>query len=167
MAVTRKRAASASAKKSRELVLNRTLDAPRALVFRAWTDPSHLARWFGPEGFTVPECKLDVREGGVWRTCMRSPDGNDYRVRGVYREIVKPERLVFTWAWEDESGATGHETLVTVTFAERAGRTMLRVAHRVFETKKARDAHRQGWASAVKCLAIYLAKGRGGRSRTA
>lgn len=167
MAVTRKRAASAPQRKSRELVLNRTLDAPRALVFRAWTDPAYLVRWWGPEGFTVPDCKLDLREGGAWRTCMRSPDGNDYKVRGVYHQIVKPERLVFSWAWEDEAGETGHETLVTVTFRERAGKTLLRIAHRVFESKKARDAHRQGWASTLKCLAAFLAKGRGGRSRTA
>ncbi len=162
-----KRHAPRAQKKNRELVLTRTLDAPRALVFRAFTDPAHLVRWWGPEGFTVPECKMDVREGGAWRTCMRSPDGNDYKVRGLYREIVKPERLVFTWAWEDESGATGHETLVTVTFAERDGKTLLRLAHRIFESKKARDAHQQGWASTLNCLAAFLAEGRGGRSQTA
>jgi uncharacterized protein YndB with AHSA1/START domain len=166
VAATRKRAASAQ-KKNRELVVTRTLDAPRALVFRAWTDPAQLVRWWGPEGFTTPECKMDVREGGAWRTCMRSPDGNDYKVRGVYREIVKPERLVFTWTWEDDSGATGHETLVTVTFAERAGKTLLRLAHRIFESKKARDAHQQGWASTLNCLAAFLAEGGGARSRSA
>lgn len=162
MAATRKRAAPAQ-KKNRELVVTRTLDAPRALVFRAWTDPAQLVRWWGPEGFTTPECKMDVREGGAWRTCMRSPDGNDYKVRGIYREIVKPERLVFTWAWEDDSGATGHETVVTVTLAERDGRTQLRLAHRIFESKKARDMHQQGWVSVLNCLAAYLAE-RGGAS---
>lgn len=142
----------------RQLIVNRTLDAPRALVFRAWTDPAHLARWWGPEGFTVPECKMDVRIGGAWRTCMRSPDGNEYRVRGVYREIVKPERLVFTWAWEDESGQTGHETIVTVTFAERAGKTAMRLVHGLFESKKARDSHKWGWSSALVCLRDYVSK---------
>lgn len=167
MAATRKRAASVPQKQNRELALSRTLDAPRALVFRAWTDPAYLVRWFGPEGFTIPECRMDVREGGAWRTRMRSPDGNDYRVCGVYREIVRPERLVFTWAWEDEEGETGHETLVTVTFGERAGKTLLRVTHRLFESKKARDAHQQGWASTLKCLAAYLAEGRARRPRSA
>lgn len=166
MAVTRTRAAPAQ-KKNRELVVTRTLDAPRTLVFRAWTDPAQLVRWWGPEGFTTPECKMDVREGGAWRTCMRSPDGNDYKVRGVYREIVEPERLAFTWAWEDDSGATGHETLVTVTFAERAGKTLLRLSHRIFESKKARDAHQQGWVSVLNCLAAFLGEGRGSRSQTA
>lgn len=159
MAVTKRRAPSAQ-KKNRELVFTRTLAAPRALVFRAWTDPSLLVRWWGPEGFTIPECRIDVRAGGAWRTCMRSPDGNDYKVRGVYREIVEPERLVFTWAWEDEKGDPGHETLVTVTFAERDGKTQLRLAHRVFESKKSRDAHRQGWASTLDCLAAFLGEGR-------
>ena len=171
MAGTKRRLTSArttsAPRKNREIVLTRTLDAPRALVFRAWTDPSHLVRWWGPEGFTIPECKMDVSEGGAWRTCMRSPDGKDYKVRGVYREIVKPARLVFTWAWEDETGTPGHETLVTVTFAERDGKTQLRLAHRVFESKKSRDAHQQGWASTLKCLAEFLGAGRGSRSRTA
>jgi len=166
VAATRKRAASAP-KKNREIVLTRTLDAPRSLVFRAWTDPAHLVRWWGPEGFTIPDCRMDVREGGAWRTCMRSPDGNDYKVRGVYREIVKPTRLVFTWAWEDDAGDPGHETLVTVTFGERDGKTLLRLAHRVFESKKSRDAHNQGWASTLRCLATFLAESRGTRSRTA
>jgi len=166
VADTKRRAAPAQ-KKNRELVITRTLEAPRALVFRAWTDPAHLVRWWGPEGFAVPECKIDVREGGAWRTCMRSPDGNDYKVRGVYREIVRPERLVFTWAWEDEGGETGRETLVTVTFAERDGKTLLRVVHKVFESKKARDAHQQGWASTLTCLAAYLAEGGGARSHSA
>lgn len=166
MAATRRRARSAR-QKTRELVLTRTLDAPRALVFRAWTDPADLVRWWGPEGFTIPECKMDVREGGAWRTCMRSPDGNDLYVRGVYREVVKPSRLVFTWAWEDEKGEPGHETVVTVTFGERDGKTFVRIAHRVFESKKTRDMHRQGWASTLDCLAAFLAEKRGGRVRSA
>lgn len=106
MASTRTSARSSKPAKSsrpskgadRQLIINRVLDAPRPLVFRAWIDPAHLVRWWGPDGFTVPECKMDWRVGGAWRTCMRSPDGNEYRVRSAYREIVKPERLVFTWA---------------------------------------------------------------------
>ena len=64
----------------RELLLTRTLDAPRALVFRAWTEPEHLARWWGPQGFTTPSCTMDVRPGGAWRICMRAPDGVDHWV---------------------------------------------------------------------------------------
>ena len=159
MATSTKSAKKPSKKTSNHrLTINRVLNAPRALVFRAWTDPSHLVRWWGPEGFTIPECQMDVRVGGAWRTCMRSPDGNEYRVRGVYREIVKPERLVFTWAWEDENGQPKHETIVTVTFAERAGKTAMRMVHGVFESKKARDSHGWGWNSTFVCLKDYLAQ---------
>src|SRR3981081_2563312 len=79
----------------REVVITRVFDAPRALVFRAWTDPQHLARWWGPQGFSNPVCETDVRIGGAWRIVMRGPDGAEYPGGGVYREIVVPERLVF------------------------------------------------------------------------
>jgi uncharacterized protein YndB with AHSA1/START domain len=100
----------------RVLVITRVFDAPRSLVFKVWTQPEHLVRWWGPRGFTTPSCKMDVRAGGAYRTCIRSPEGKDYWMRGVYREIVEPDRLVFTFAWEVEEGQPGHETLVTVTF---------------------------------------------------
>ena len=99
------------------LRLSRSFAAPRDRVFRAFTAPAQLARWWGPKGFTVPACTLDVRVGGAWRTVMRSPEGKDHIVSGVYREITPPERMVLTWAWE-EAGARGHETLVTIELAE-------------------------------------------------
>src|SRR5712692_7136395 len=101
----------------RELVITRVFDAPRSLVFKAWTEPDRAVRWWGPQGFTTISCEMDVRPGGAWRICMRSPNGSDEWQQGVYREIVEPERLVFTYAFEDASGKPGHETLVTVTFA--------------------------------------------------
>src|SRR5712691_5788344 len=104
--------------RERELTITRVFDAPRDLVFAAWTQPERAARWWGPQGFTTISCDMDVRPGGVWRRCMRSPDGTEHRKCGVYREIVEPERLVFTYADEDSEGNPGHETLVTVTFAD-------------------------------------------------
>ncbi len=79
-----------------EVTITRVFDAPRALVFEAWTDPQHLARWWGPEGFTNPVCEFDARVGGALRIHMRGPDGMIYPMKGVIREIVAPERLVFS-----------------------------------------------------------------------
>jgi uncharacterized protein YndB with AHSA1/START domain len=88
----------------REVVITRVFDAPRGLVFKAWTDPKHMAQWWGPRGFTNPICELDARVGGAWRIVMRSPAGIEYPCGGVYREIVEPERLVFTNIATDNDG---------------------------------------------------------------
>jgi uncharacterized protein YndB with AHSA1/START domain len=139
-----------------ELVISRAFDAPRDLVFKAWTEPARLARWWGPRGFKIPSCKMDVREGGAWRVCMRSPEGTDHWVRGVFREVVAPERLAFTWAWEDDEGKPKHETVVRVDFTERDGKTRLVMRQGSFESEKARDLHQSGWSSALDCLDDYL-----------
>jgi uncharacterized protein YndB with AHSA1/START domain len=142
----------------RVLMIERVFDAPPSLVFKAWTDPQHLVHWYGPRGFTLPSCKLDLRTGGAWRSCMLSPEGREHWVRGVCREIVEPNLLVFTWAHENEDGALGQETLVTVTFAEQGGKTKLTLHQAVFESVKERDSHRGGWNSSLDRLAEYLAK---------
>ncbi len=141
----------------RELVITRVFDAPRALVFAAWTRPEHAARWWGPQGFAPISCTMDVRPGGAWRRSMRSPSGTVHTARGIYREIVAPERLVFTYAWEDAAGSPGHETLVTVTFAARGDRTELTLHQAVFPSQAARDDHRGGWTSCFERFAEYLA----------
>ena len=147
---------AATQTEERELVITRVFDAPRRLVFKAWTEPERLVRWWGPQGFTTPFCEMDVRAGGAFRFGMRSPEGTDHWLRGVIREIVEPERLVYTWAWEDAEGKPGHETLLTVTFAEHDGKTRLTLRQAVFESVTARDAHQGGWASSLHCLAEYL-----------
>lgn len=142
---------------ARELVVSRIIDAPRALVFAAWTDAERAAHWWGPRGFASVSCAMDVRPGGRWRRAMRSPEGNLHVAGGVYREIVAPERLVFTYAWEDADGRPGLETLVTVTFAEHQGRTELTLRQSGFATMAACDAHRGGWQSCLERFADYLA----------
>ena len=115
-----------------ELVITRVVDAPRSLVFKAWTEPEHFVRWWGPNGFTTPFCKMDVRPGGVTHFCMRWPEGRDYWGRWVYREVVPPERIVFTDTFADEEGNPAEparygmpdwpfETLVTVTLGRGSG----------------------------------------------
>ncbi len=143
----------------RELVVTRVFDAPRSLVFKAWTDPAHLERWQGaPRGFTVPSHEQDIRPGGGFRVCMRSPEGVDHWLQGVYREIVEPQRLVFTHAWRDANGKPGTETLVTLTFTERGGKTELTLRQTGFTSVESRDGHKTGWTSTFDRLAEYLAE---------
>ncbi|MFC3106967.1 SRPBCC domain-containing protein [Undibacterium arcticum] len=160
-----------------EFVISRLLDAPRTLVFQAWTDPTQMARWFGPHNFTNPVCEIDLRVGGAHRIVMRSPDGVDYPIKGVYREIVAPERLVMTLdcsehpdAWHDmvkpnrardERNPAG-EMLSTVTFEDVDGKTKLTIRTR-FESATIRDAMlkmgmTEGWTESLERLAAHLAK---------
>src|ERR1700683_3709541 len=88
----------------REVIITRIFDAPRELVFKAWTDPKHMIRWWGPHRFTNLVCEMDVRVGGAWHIVMHGPNGIDYPCHGVYREIVEPESLVFTNNAEDTAG---------------------------------------------------------------
>ena len=129
----------------RTLVITREFAAPPNLVFKAWTDPAHAARWNGPGGYTATHVKRDLRPGGRWRTCLRrDEDGTELWHGGVYREVVEPERLVFTFTWDQEDGRPGHETLVTVTFAPAGDGTRMTFRQAVFDTVANRDGHRGG-----------------------
>lgn len=139
-----------------ELVITRIFDAPRALVFRAWTKPEHAVRWFGPKDFTVPHCTMDFRVGGAYRACIRAADGKEYWMHGLYRAIIEPERIEFTFAWEEE-GERGHETLVTVTFAEQGAKTRMTFRQAFFELISERDSHNEGWSECFDRLAQFLA----------
>jgi uncharacterized protein YndB with AHSA1/START domain len=148
---------SADVDPAQELVITRLLDAPREMVFRAWIESKQAMQWWGPEGFTVVALEMDVRPGGHWRKCMRSPEGHDYWREGVYREIVAPERLVFTYLSDDPVGGPDHETLVTVTFAARGDQTLMTLRHSGFDTVPARDSHKDGWSSCIERFARYVA----------
>jgi len=141
---------------ARELTIRRTFDAPRTLVFAAWTEPQHLARWSCPRGFTFTDNAAELRVGGTFTARMRSAQGTDHRLRGVYREIVPPERLVFTHSWVDENGQAGPETIVTVTLTERNGRTDMTFHQGIFDSVSSRDGHEQGWSSCFERLAELL-----------
>ncbi|WP_181776586.1 SRPBCC family protein [Amycolatopsis pittospori] len=140
-----------------DLTITRLLDAPRELAFKVWTEPDHLARWWGPEGFDVKSCTVNLAEGGRWRTCM-SDGETDLWASGVYHEIVSPERLVFSFAWEEPEGSRGHDTLVTVVFSDRDGKTEMRFHQEIFETVAERDSHVEGWQSCFGRLTTYLAE---------
>ena len=147
----------ANSAEERELVITRVFDAPRNLVFKAWTQPEHLARWWGPQGFVNVAWEMDVRPGGVWFRRMRAPDGTLFTKRGVYREVVPPERLVFTYVNEAADGTLDRETLVTLTFDEQGARTRLTLQHTGFDSVESRDAHQGGWTSCLERFAEYLA----------
>ena len=153
------------------LVITRVFDAPRRLVFQAWTEPERVKRWWGPKDFTTPVCEIDLRPGGVFRTCMRSSEGQDFWSQGVYREIVEPERIVCTDSFADENGnpvSPEHygmspdwpaEALITATFTEHAGKTRLTVQHAPLPPGRERDMCEQGWSESLDKLADYLAEG--------
>jgi uncharacterized protein YndB with AHSA1/START domain len=140
-----------------ELLITRTFDAPRDLLFKLWTDPEHLKHWGSPKDLTVPHHEADIRPGGAYRLCMRGPGGTEYRLLGVYREIVAPERLVFTHAWDEDDGSPGHETLVTITFEDAGDKTKLTLHQTGFASVESRDGHRGGWNSQLDNLADYAA----------
>lgn len=141
----------------RVLKITRHYPAPPDAVFRAWTDPAQLAQWWGPETVSVPVCEMDVHVGGRWRTCMAMPDGDEHWVEGVYHEISEPDRLVFTWSWDQEDGSRGHETIVTVEFEEKDGGTEMRMTQSLFEDAEACRLHNEGWTSSFVCLAEQIA----------
>jgi len=150
----------------REIVITRTFDAPRALVFKVWTDPKHVAQWWGPSGFTAPVCELDLRVGGQFSIHLLGPNGVTYPCTGTFREIVKPERIVYVGTSEDGpacgSGLPPRST-VTVTFDEQDGKTLMTM-RTILESVTARDAaiadgFNIGWGMSLERLAEYIAKG--------
>ncbi len=180
----------------RELVVTRVFDAPRELMFEAFTDPKLLMTWWGPRGCRVISCETNPVAGGTWRIAMRSPrtlpqfvhrypvdpEGSLGRPRrsardaaapkepwiverqcGVYQEVVKPERLVFTGAFEDDDGRPRHQTLITVTFSKEGEKTRLTLHQARFPSVSARDDHVRGWTEALEHLAESLIRALQGR----
>jgi uncharacterized protein YndB with AHSA1/START domain len=143
----------------REIVITRVVAAPRRLVFEAWTSPEHLPRWMlGPKGWTMPVCEVELRVGGAWHFVWRRSDGTEMAMRGVYQEIVPPERLVCTESW----GGEWPETLNTLVLSEEGGKTT--ITNRVlYPSREARDAAlktgmQEGMSESFDRLAEYLAQ---------
>ncbi len=135
-----------------ELEISRLVDAPPALVFKAWSSKDRLVRWWGPKDFSATSETLDFRVGGSYRHTIRGPDGRSYGMSGVYREIEEPATIVFTFAWDDEHGQPTDMTLVTVTFAAEDGKTRLIFRQRPFPDAAARDSHESGWGECLDRL---------------
>lgn len=143
----------------------RDFDAPRERVFKAWTEPEQLKQWWGPEGFTVPRCEVDLRPGGAWRIDMQGPDGTIYPNKGIYLEVIVPEKLVTTddvdvdeTAWGDTPPPSSTNTML---FEEIDGKTRLTVVTRL-QTIEQRDAMLEmgveaGWNESLDKLARLFA----------
>lgn len=151
-----------------ELVITRLFDAPRKLVWKAWTDPEHFKLWWGPKDFTCPFCEMDLRVGGKYLNCMRSPESQDYWTTGVYKEIVPFERIVYTDSFADAEGnvvpATHYgmdpdfplETLVTVTFEDDNGKTRMTLKHAGMPAGETSEQAGAGWDQSFDKLAKSL-----------
>jgi uncharacterized protein YndB with AHSA1/START domain len=146
----------------RELTITRVFDAPRAMVFEAWTDAKHLAQWWGPKGFTNPVCEMDARIGGKLRMHMRAPDGTIYPMKGEIRELVAPERLVFTSIAVDAAGRHLLEGLTTVTFADEGGKTRLTLHAKAVAVVEEAVAYLQGmeagWTQSIDKLQLLVGR---------
>ena len=119
----------------REIGMTRVFDAPRELVYQAYTDPNHVPHWWGPRRMTTTVDTMDVRPGGAWRFVHHDPEGNEYGFRGEFREVVPPERLVYTFEFE---GMPGHILVETVTFEEQDGKTTV-TSTALFDSVEDRD----------------------------
>ncbi|MGA2583589.1 MAG: SRPBCC domain-containing protein [Tepidisphaeraceae bacterium] len=164
----------------RDFVISRVFDAPRDLVFSAWTEPNRLAQWFGPKGCTIRVAKMEMRPGGVLHSCMKTPDGREMWGKWVIREVVPPRRLVFVNSFSNEEGGmTRHplsptwplQMLTTVTFVEQDGKTEITlrwipinstdVENKTFDA--GRDSMNMGWGGTFDQLDAYLAQTKGDR----
>ena len=156
-------------------IISRTFEAPRELVWKAWSERARLMEWFGPKGFAMPAAKMDFRPGGTFHYCMESPDGHEMWGKFVYREIVAPEKIVLVNSFSDEDGGISRhpmsaawplEMLSTFTLAEAAGRTTATVHWTPWNATEeeiktfdaAHEGMKQGWTGTFEQLAAYLAK---------
>ncbi len=155
----------------KEITITRIIDAPRELVFRAWTDPEMMSKWWGPKPFTAPTIKMDLRVGGKYLFCMRTPEGKDYWTAGVYNEITPPERLVYTDNFADEHGniipasAYGFDgewpdvSIVTVAFEKIDGnKTKMTLKHEGLPSGEHGEMAKAGWTSSLEKLEESLAE---------
>lgn len=135
------------------LVVRRVIGAERGRVFRNWTDPTQLQRWWGPGGFTCPEAHVDLRPGGVYRLVMQPTGGPVMSVTGTYHEVHPPSLLVYTWRWDTGPAASDHESLVTVSFDDLGdGRTEVTVTHDRFPPAHDSSMYRNGWEEGLQKL---------------
>ena len=140
-----------------ELLITRTFDAPASLLFALWSNPEHMKQWMGPANFSCPEAEIDFRVGGAYRAMIKSAEHGENWFGGIYREIEQHRRLVFSFAW-DSGPSAGVETLVTITFEERDGKTVQTFHQRPFLNVARRDSHVGGWNQTFDKQLGYIAK---------
>jgi uncharacterized protein YndB with AHSA1/START domain len=144
-----------------ELMISRTFaNVSAERLFDAWTDPATLAKWYGPEGMQTEVHSLDLRPGGSYRLTMHAPNGDSYPLRGQFREIERPGRLVFSWQWEGAAGSGdmgGEESLVSVTIRSSGKDATLTLTHSAFAGAEQVASHQKGWEATMPRLERLLA----------
>ncbi len=147
-----------------EVVVSRIINAPRSLVFKAWSDREHLMKWFAPATFTLPSCSVDFRVGGKFHYCMRTPDGSEVWGLGIYKEIMEPSLIVYSDSFADAGGnavspthygcseSYPFETLISIIFEEYNGKTRIILRHAVKQGVKEREGIFQGWSEMLQRL---------------
>ena len=129
--------------------------APPEAVFAAFTDPEQLTDWWGPPGFTAPSADVDLRGGGIYRLEMEAPDGDHFFVKGAFREILPPRRLVMTWEWEQTS-MDGEVSIVTIEFRRSGKGTAIELIHEGFSSEDVGARHQGGWEGCLASLDEHL-----------
>jgi len=140
------------------ITLTRVFDAPRHLVYEAWTQKEHLDKWCAPRGFTILESHAEFKVGGEWRCVMIAPDGEKLPVGGVYHQIIPNELLVMSHIWEEDEGTPEHKTVLTVRFADEGKKTRVTLEQSVFKSVESREGHRHGWTESLDVLGEHLAE---------
>ena len=140
------------------LAIKRFINAPRERVHRAWTDPTELKRWFGPENVRTINLAADVRVGEKYRWDLLKEDGEEWACLGEYRELVPGKKVVFTWRWDDDENWEGHNSIVTVELSDRDGGTELKLTHEQLPSEESRDRHNEGWNSVLDRLEKFFSK---------
>jgi uncharacterized protein YndB with AHSA1/START domain len=140
------------------LEIKRLIKAPPDRVYAAWTDPTQLKHWFGPEKVQTRDLIVDVRVGGKFRWDLTNSEGEKMTCRGEYRELQPDKKIVFTWQWEDDEDWQNHISVVTVELYERDGDTELRLIHEQLPNEESRDGHTGGWNSALDKLEKFFSK---------
>jgi uncharacterized protein YndB with AHSA1/START domain len=138
-----------------EVRIERVIDAPAEAVFRAWTTVEGMRQWWGPGGYTTPYVEIDLRPGGSYLLVMQPPEGEPLHLRGTYREIVHPRRLVYTWRWTSGVPDT-HESVVTVEFKDLGDRTKVIVVHGQFDDESPTELYESGWQGGLEKLAAHV-----------
>ena len=136
----------------RTLRLERFIPSSPEDLFGLWIEPGQIARWWAPDGYEATVHDLDVRPGGRWRIVLRGSGGRELAMGGFYHIVEPPQRLAFSWTWEEEPGTRGSETEVTVSFEPVQGGTRLVLVHQNFHSKDARDRHSVGWSASFDRL---------------
>jgi uncharacterized protein YndB with AHSA1/START domain len=149
--------ANSSVLADREIIINKQLEFPRALVYRAWIDLRLSLKWWGSTGYVATHAQIDLRPGGSWSGRFRRiPDSTEQRCVGIVHDVVPNSRLIYTYAWE-ENGDRGPDTLVSLSFAEVSpARTKLTIHQRPFRTREERDSYKQAWDETLDRFALFL-----------